>query len=62
MKRVAGPALARLLLAAPLLLVGCDWLGIESPDQIAATFPDGLELLLVDRIECCSCFKCAPLC
>ena len=36
MKRVAGPALARLLLAAPLLLVGCDWLGIESPDQIAA--------------------------
>lgn len=31
-----GPALRCLLLAAPLLLAGCSWLGIESPEQIAA--------------------------
>ncbi len=36
MKRDVGPSLARLMLAAPLLLAGCDWLGIESPAQIAA--------------------------
>jgi hypothetical protein len=36
MNAVLSRSLARLLLAAPLLLAGCDWLGIESPEQIAA--------------------------
>jgi hypothetical protein len=36
MKPSLRPTLCSLALAAPLLLAGCDWLGIESPEQIAA--------------------------
>jgi hypothetical protein len=36
LRRLPRPSLRWLVVAAPLLLGGCDWLGIESPEQIAA--------------------------
>ncbi|MFN9746504.1 MAG: hypothetical protein ACK57B_12760 [Betaproteobacteria bacterium] len=36
MKHSLRPFLRASILAAPLLLGGCGWLGIESPEQIAA--------------------------